>query len=68
MSVKFITSIYSDLHGTEFGGRTGRLSLLLRDLNKRSLLRDHERGGNICGEVLRENKPTCLTSKSQYGL
>jgi hypothetical protein len=25
MSVKFITSIYSDLHGTEFGGRTGRL-------------------------------------------
>jgi hypothetical protein len=24
MSVKFITSIYSDLHGTEFGGRTGR--------------------------------------------
>ena len=24
MSVKFITSIYSDLHGTEFGGRPGR--------------------------------------------
>jgi hypothetical protein len=24
MSVKFITSIYSDLHGTELGGRTGR--------------------------------------------
>jgi hypothetical protein len=24
MSVKFITSIYSDLHGTEFGGRVGR--------------------------------------------
>jgi len=25
MSVKFITSIYSDLYGTEFGGRQGRL-------------------------------------------
>ena len=24
MSVKFITSIYSDLHGTEYGGRVGR--------------------------------------------
>lgn len=24
MSIKFITSIYSDLHGTEFGGRVGR--------------------------------------------
>ena len=24
MSVKFITSIYSNLHGTEFGGRIGR--------------------------------------------
>jgi hypothetical protein len=24
MSVKIITSIYSDLHGTEFGGRVGR--------------------------------------------
>lgn len=24
MSIKFITSIYSDLYGTEFGGRTGR--------------------------------------------
>jgi hypothetical protein len=23
MSVKFITSIYSNLHGTEFGGRVG---------------------------------------------
>jgi len=24
MSVKFITSIYSDLYGTEYGGRIGR--------------------------------------------